>query len=185
METVLEDCTAAYDLRVLSLRYFNPIGADPQLRTGLQTREPTHLLGQLVNAAENGEEFALTGDDLAHPRRLRNPRLHPHLGSGAGPRRRAAPVRQVLPAGGERRYEVINLGTGAGTTVREFVAAFQSVSDKPLRVREAPPRPGDGVGSYTRIDKARAILGWEPRFSIADGIRDSIRWAQIRDSRLD
>jgi UDP-glucose 4-epimerase len=185
METVLEDCTAAYDLRVLSLRYFNPIGADPKLRTGLQNREPTHLLGQLVHAAENGQEFALTGTQWP-TRDGSGIRDYIHVWDLA--LAHVAALRQfdsVLPAGAERRYEVINLGTGSGTTVREFVAAFQSVSDKPLRVREAPARPGDGVGSYTRIDKARSVLGWEPQFSIADGIRDSIRWAQIRDSRLD
>src|SRR5262249_3934632 len=185
METVLEDCTAAYDLRVLSLRYFTPIGADPQLRTGLQNREPSHLLGQLVHAAENGNEFALTGTDWP-TRDGSGIRDYIHVWDLA--LAHVAALHRfdtLLPEGGDRRYEVINLGPGRGTPVREFVAAFQWVSDKPLRVREAPPRPGDGAGSYTRIDKARAVLGWEPQFSIADGIRDSIRWARIRDSRLD
>jgi UDP-glucose 4-epimerase len=185
METVLEDCTAAYPLRVLSLRYFNPIGADPQLRTGLQTRRPTHLLGQMIMAAENDQEFLLTGVDwptrdgsgirdyihvwdlaLAHVQALRR-------------------FDQLLPIDGSPKYEVINLGTGNGTTVKEFVAAFNAVAPTPLRVRETGPRPGDVVGSYTRTDKARAALDWEPHYSIADGIRDSMRWSAVRDSRLD
>jgi UDP-glucose 4-epimerase len=182
---VLEDCTAAYPLRVLSLRYFNPIGADPQLRTGLQTRRPTHLLGQMIMAAENDQEFLLTGVDwptrdgsgirdyihvwdlaLAHVQALRR-------------------FDQLLPIDGSPKYEVINLGTGNGTTVKEFVAAFNAVAPTPLRVRETGPRPGDVVGSYTRTDKARAALDWEPHYSIADGIRDSMRWSAVRDSRLD
>jgi UDP-glucose 4-epimerase len=185
METVLEDCTAAYPLRVLSLRYFNPIGADPQLRTGLQARRPTHLLGQMIMAAENDQEFQLTGIDwptrdgsgirdyihvwdlaLAHVQALRR-------------------FDQLLPIDGWPKYEVINLGTGNGTTVKEFIAAFNAVAPTPLRVRETGPRPGDVVGSYTRTDKARTALDWEPRYSIADGIRDSMRWSAVRDSRLD
>jgi UDP-glucose 4-epimerase len=185
METVLEDCTAAYDLRVLSLRYFNPIGADPQLRTGLQVRHPTHLLGQMINAAENDQEFNLTGVDwptrdgsgirdyihvwdlaLAHVQALRR-------------------FDELLPVGGRPAYEVINLGTGAGTTVKEFVAAFNAVSDRPLRVRETGPRPGDVVGSYTRTDKAHTLLGWRPQHSIAEAIRDSMRWSAVRDERLE
>jgi UDP-glucose 4-epimerase len=185
MEAVLEDCTAAYPLRVLSLRYFNPIGADPQLRTGLQARRPTHLLGQMIMAAENDQEFLLTGVDwptrdgsgirdyihvwdlaLAHVQALRR-------------------FDQLLPIDGSPKYEVINLGTGNGTTVKEFVAAFNAVAPTPLRVRETGPRPGDVVGSYTRTDKARAALDWEPHYSIADGIRDSMRWSAVRDSRLD
>ena len=46
------DIAAAHPLRVLSLRYFNPIGADPKMRTGLQLRRPTHALGKLIQAAE-------------------------------------------------------------------------------------------------------------------------------------
>lgn len=184
MEQVLEDCTAAYDLRVLSLRYFNPIGADPKLRTGLQTRRPTHLLGQLLTAADNDEEFVLTGTDWP-TRDGSGIRDYIHVWDMA--LAHVAALRRfddVLPPGGPRRYEVINLGAGSGTTVREFVAAFRAASGKPLRVRESGPRPGDVVGSYTRTDKARAMLGWTPQFTIEQAIRDSIRWAAVRDLRL-
>jgi UDP-glucose 4-epimerase len=182
MEQVLEDCAHAYDLRVLSLRYFNPVGADPKMRSGLQDRYPTHLLGKLVTAVEEDEEFLLTGVDWptrdgsairdfihvwdlaeAHVRALR--RFDDVLGDG-------------------RRYEVINLGTGNGTTVKEFVAAFRAVCDKPLRVRETGPRPGDSVGCYTRSERARQRLGWTARFTIEDAIRHSLQWSPVRDAML-
>jgi UDP-glucose 4-epimerase len=183
METVLEDCTAAYDLRVLSLRYFNPIGADPQLRTGLQVRRPTHLLGQILNAADNGTEFLLTGVDWP-TRDGSGIRDYIHVWDLALAHVQALQrFDELLPAG-QPGYEVINLGTGSGTTVKEFVEAYRAVGDKPLQVREAGPRPGDVVGSYTRNDKARRLLGWEPTRPIADGIRDSIRWVRVRDDRL-
>ncbi len=57
------DIAAAHPLRVLSLRYFNPIGADPKMRTGLQLRRPTHALGKLIQAAEEDVPFAITGTD--------------------------------------------------------------------------------------------------------------------------
>ncbi len=184
METVLEDCAAAYDLRVLSLRYFNPVGADPQLRSGLQIRRPTHLLGQILTAAENGDEFLLTGVDWP-TRDGSGIRDYIHVWDLATAHVRALQrFDELLPVGGEPDYEVINLGTGEGTTVREFVQAFQAASEMPLLVREAGPRPGDVVGSYTRIDKARRLLGWEPEYTIEQAIRDSIRWSQVRDTRL-
>ncbi|MFI5972860.1 hypothetical protein [Streptomyces sp. NPDC051452] len=49
--------------RVLSLRYFNPVGADPQLRTGLQLKRPSHALGVLIQAHEEGRLFLVTGTD--------------------------------------------------------------------------------------------------------------------------
>jgi UDP-glucose 4-epimerase len=78
----------------------------------------------------------------------------------------------------------MNLGTGSGTTVRELVAAFNSVVSPPAEAVEAPRRPGDPAGAYTRSDRARELLGWTPTHSLAEGIVDSLRWAEVRDSIL-
>jgi UDP-glucose 4-epimerase len=182
VEQMLADCTHAYDLRVLSLRYFNPVGADPQLRTGLQLARPSHLLGKLLTAVELDEEFQLTGVDW--PTRDGSAiRDFIHVWDLA--EAHVAALRRFDEAFDPgTAYQVINLATGSGTTVKEFVAAFREVCDAPLRVRETDPRPGDGTGCYSRSDRARALLGWQARFSVADGIRDSIRWAGVRRERL-
>lgn len=183
VEAMLRDVAAATDLRALSLRYFNPIGADPQLRTGLQVKRPTHLLGKLIEAAESGAEFSITGTDW--PTRdgtgIRD-FIHvwdlaaAHI---AGLRR----FDEVVPKDGPG-YQVLNLGTGTGTTVREMVDAFEQVTGERLVQRETGPRLGDVAGAYTRSDRAQRLLGWRPRHSLADGIRDSLRWAEVRDTRL-
>jgi UDP-glucose 4-epimerase len=184
MELVLEDTAAATELRVVSLRYFNPIGADPQLRTGLQVRRPSHLLGKLLTAAENDEEFLLTGTEWP-TRDGSGIRDFIHIWDLAAAHVKAVQrFDEVLPAGSKSRYEVINLGSGSGTTVREFIDAFRAASGVPLRVRETGPRLGDVAGSYTRSTRARELLRWAPEHSIEDGIRDSARWSAIRDSRL-
>jgi UDP-glucose 4-epimerase len=182
-EAMLADVAAATPLRTLSLRYFNPIGSDPKLRTGLQIKRPTHLLGQLIEAWESGTEFAVTGTDWP-TRDGTGIRDFIHVWDLAAAH--VASLRrfdEVVPADGPG-YEVINLGTGTGTTVREMVRAFEQVTGEPLRQREAGRRPGDVAGAYTRSDKARQVLGWKPQHSIADGIRDSLRWAKVRDTRL-
>ncbi|MGW0433137.1 UDP-glucose 4-epimerase GalE [Micromonospora sp. NPDC003197] len=184
MEQVLADTAGATRLRALSLRYFNPIGADPQLRTGLQIRTPSHVLGKLITAVEQDEEFLVTGVDWP-TRDGSGIRDYIHVWDLA--RAHVAALRRfddVLPVGGDRSYEVINLGTGNGTTVREFVDAFQAVADRPLRVRETVARPGDSAGSYTRSSRARTLLDWKPEYSIADGIRHSLEWSAQRDRIL-
>jgi len=62
MEMVLSDFTHAYDLQGIALRYFNPIGADPKMRTGMHIEKPSHILGKLVEVAL-GESpvFNITG----------------------------------------------------------------------------------------------------------------------------
>ncbi|HNZ15142.1 MAG TPA: NAD-dependent epimerase/dehydratase family protein, partial [Anaerolineaceae bacterium] len=64
MEMVLKDFCKAYGLNAIALRYFNPIGADPKMRTGLHIQYPSHLIGKLVSVAMGYEEvFNLTGVD--------------------------------------------------------------------------------------------------------------------------
>jgi UDP-glucose 4-epimerase len=183
MEQILADAAAATGLRVLSLRYFNPVGADPKLRTGLQIRQPSHVLGKMLTAYATGGEFLVTGVDWP-TRDGSGIRDYIHVWDLA--RAHVHALRrfdQVLPADGDQTYRAINIGTGTGTTVREFVAAFQQVAG-PLKVRETGPRPGDQVGSFTRGDLARRLLDWKPELTVADGIRDSLRWIDRRDQVL-
>jgi UDP-glucose 4-epimerase len=78
----------------------------------------------------------------------------------------------------------INLGTGAGTTVRELLAAFNQVVGRSVQAIEAGRRPGDVAGAYTRTARAESLLGWRSQYDIAEGIRHSLQWAAIRDEVL-
>jgi UDP-glucose 4-epimerase len=180
-EAMFADIAGGTPLRVVSLRYFNPIGADPQLRTGLQTRYPTHALGKLIQARESGQPFQITGTD--YPTRDGSGiRDYVHVWDLAAAHVAAlASFDAVL---GDAASIAVNLGSGTGTTVRELVAAFNSVVDRPVDVVEAPRRPGDVAGAFTRSDRAKRLLNWETQFSISDGIADSLRWSAVRDSIL-
>jgi nucleoside-diphosphate-sugar epimerase len=89
VEQVLHDCSKAYPLRVVSLRYFNPIGADPAMRTGLPAARPTHVLGRMIQAVQTGEALLHHGERLADAGRVRDPglraRVGPRPGARAGP----------------------------------------------------------------------------------------------------
>lgn len=180
-EGMFADIAAAEPIRVLSLRYFNPIGADPQLRTGLQTRHPTHALGKLIEASQSGQPFQITGTD--YPTRDGSGiRDYIHVWDLAAAH--IAALTRFDDVLGRETSVAVNLGTGTGTTVREFVAAFNSVAPRPVSVVDAPRRPGDSPGAYTRSDRAKRLLGWQAGHSIAEGIADSLRWAAARDQIL-
>jgi UDP-glucose 4-epimerase len=180
-ETMFADIAASQPIRVLSLRYFNPIGADPRMRTGSQLRRPSHALGKMIEARADGVPFQLTG--TGYPTRDGSGiRDYIHVWDLA--------AAHVLALGrfdevmADTRHTAINLGTGTGTTVRELVDAFNAITGTPIEVVEAPPRPGDIAGAYTRTDRARRLLDWRTRYSIADGIRHSLEWAERRDEVL-
>ncbi|MGI5340805.1 UDP-glucose 4-epimerase GalE [Streptomyces sp. CA-181903] len=181
-EAMFADIAATRPLRVLSLRYFNPIGADPKMRTGLQLRRPSHALGRMILAQEEGVPFPVTGTGYA-TRDGSGIRDYIHVWDLAAAHLAALEAFDDLLTGGTTSLAV-NLGTGTGTTVRELLDAFNSVTDRPIASVDAPERPGDVVGAYTRSDRARRLLGWQARYPVAEGIRDSLRWAALRDEIL-
>jgi UDP-glucose 4-epimerase len=62
MEMVLHDFCESYGMRGIALRYFNPIGADPKMRSGIHVERPSHVLGKLVDTAMGVQPmFEITG----------------------------------------------------------------------------------------------------------------------------
>src|SRR5580704_653724 len=178
-EAIFAGIASVHPLHVLSLRYFNPIGADPKMRTGLQLRRPTHALGTMIRAHDEGAPFLITGTD--YPTRDGSGiRDYIHIWDLAAAHVAALGRFDALPG----PATAINLGTGRGTTVRELADAFNRVTDHPIEARDAGRRPGDVVGAYTRIDRAERLLDWRPLHGIDDGIRHSLQWAATRDEIL-
>ena len=178
-EAMFADIAGSQPIRVLSLRYFNPIGADPKMRTGLQLRRPTHALGKMIQALEEGVPFLVTGTDWP-TRDGSGIRDYIHVWDLAAAHVAALTRFDALPG----PVTVVNLGSGAGTTVRELLAAFNRVTGCPVEAREAGRRPGDVAGAYARIDRAERLLGWRPQYDITEGIRHSLQWAALRDDVL-
>jgi UDP-glucose 4-epimerase len=183
VEAILADHAATGAVRAISLRYFNPIGADPSMRTGLQKRDPSHALGRIVAAWENGEPFTITGTGWP-TRDGTGIRDYVHVWDLALAHVEAVDrFDEILPPGGPHRHEAVNLGAGTGTTVRELVAAFERVTGAPLPTVEGPPRLGDSVGAYTRGGKAARLLGWHAKYTVEDGIRHSLEWRALDNRR--
>jgi UDP-glucose 4-epimerase len=181
-EEMFEDIANAGLMRVLSLRYFNPIGADPKMRTGLQFARPSHALGKMISAMEEGERFEITGTDYP-TRDGTGVRDYIHVWDLATAHLLALEKFDEVVSP-HQRHDAINLGSGRGTTVRELIDAFNAVVEKPLAVREVPRRPGDNAGAYASCAKAERLLKWRASLSLTDGIRDSLRWAALRNDVL-
>jgi UDP-glucose 4-epimerase len=178
-EAMLADIASAEPIRLLSLRYFNPIGSDPKMRTGLQLPRPTHALGKMIQAHDEGVPFVVTGTD--YPTRDGSGiRDYIHVWDLAAAHVAALSRFDALPG----PVTVINLGTGRGTTVWELLNAFNRAADRPLEARRAGRRPGDIAGAYTRVDRANRLLDWQAQYDITEGIRHSLQWAAIRDEIL-
>lgn len=184
MEMALTDMAAATGLRAIILRYFNPIGADPDLESGVYAREPSHVLGQLVLTARGMKDaFTITGVD--HPTRDGTGiRDYVHVWDLARAHVRAIERFDDVLAQVDAPSTIINVGTGDGVTVRELVESFQRVYGQTINVAEAPPRPGDAVGAFANVDKARDVLGWTAELSLDEAIDAALKWGEKRQQIL-
>lgn len=184
MEQVLEDLAKATDLRAIILRYFNPIGADPDLTTGYHLRDATHVVPLMAQTALGfRESFTLTGTD--HPTRDGTGiRDYIHVWDLARAHVRAIEEFDAVLETVAAPYTYINLGSGDGVTVRELLAAVERVVGKPVPVVEAPARPGDAAGAYANADKALRLLGWKTELSLDEAISSALAWGEKRKEVL-
>jgi len=184
IERALEDIAAATSLRAIILRYFNPIGSDPDLESGIYAKEPSHVLGQLVMAARGQKDsFTITGTDLP-TRDGTGIRDYIHVWDIARAHVRAVEQFDEVLARVGSTSVVINLGTGDGTTVRELVVAFENVFGRSVPITEAEGRPGDAIGAFANVDRAHELLGWHHELSLEDAIGSALAWGEKRQEIL-
>ncbi|MGE5557940.1 MAG: UDP-glucose 4-epimerase GalE [Bacillota bacterium] len=185
IEIVLRDFCKAYGMKGISLRYFNPIGADPQMRSGIYS-DSTLVLPTLMDAAMGKNTvFRITGTNWP-TRDGSGIRDYIHVWDLALAHVSAAEKfdKVLRQTDEDYPYLVINLGTGKGVTVRELVAAFEKALGINIHKVEAPPRPGDVAGAYANADLAWKLLGWRAKMSIEQGIKDALKWGEIRKTLL-
>jgi UDP-glucose 4-epimerase len=146
----------AYGLRSVSLRYFNVAGATE--RNGELHHPETHLIPNVLRAAETGEPITLFGDDYPTPDGTCI-RDYIHVADLADAHLTAL---EATDPGDTRtdRALVCNLGIGAGFSVREVVDAAAAVVGRPIPTTMGPRRAGDPPVLVAAVDRAHEILGW-------------------------
>jgi len=78
-------------------------------------------------------------------------------------------------------YEVVNLGESRTVELRELIALLEKELGTRATIERLPPQPGDVPQTFADIKKARALLGYNPRVQIEDGIRRFGQWFKHRN----
>lgn len=175
-ERILED---VYKLgfRIISLRYFNPIGAHPSALLGeIPLGPPNNLVPYITQTAiGKRKKLVVFGDDYDTPDGS-NVRDFIHVVDLAKAHVKAIQFLKKQPI--DSFYDIFNLGTGIGASVLELVNAFQVVTGAKLNWEVGPRRPGDVEKTYADPRKANQVLGWKTELSIEDALKDAWRWEQ-------
>ncbi|MEN8907975.1 MAG: UDP-glucose 4-epimerase GalE [Clostridiales bacterium] len=180
MEMILEDFCNSYKMRGIALRYFNPIGADMKMRTGPHIKNPSHVLGKMLSTAKNKDEvFKITGVNWP-TRDGSGIRDYIHVWDLARAHTIAVEKFDEIFSN-DLYYQIINLGTSNGVTVKELVSAFENVIGKNIDKVETEKRLGDVAGAYANNELAYKKLNWFPEKTIEEGIKDSLLWEEIKN----
>lgn len=163
VERILADYAAAYGLRSIALRYFNAAGADPDGNIGEEHDPETHLIPLVLDAAADARpSITIFGSDYATPDGTCI-RDYVHVSDIA-----SAHVLALKKLGNCKLGAAYNLGTGAGISVAQVIAAAGKVTGRPIRVTHGARRPGDPDALLADAARAQRELEWQPRYSTID-----------------
>ncbi|MCS6968112.1 MAG: UDP-glucose 4-epimerase GalE [Cytophagales bacterium] len=175
-EEIVSNIVAAYALKAISLRYFNPVGAHMSGLIGEDALQATINLVPIITQTAAGlrPELVVAGND--YPTRdgtcIRD---YIHVSDVAEAHIAALEYLFKQPL---HFYDVFNIGTGTGITVLEAIEAFQRATGISLNYRIGQRRPGDVVAVYADTSKTEAVLGWRARFGLMEMMASAWKWQQ-------
>jgi UDP-glucose 4-epimerase len=175
-EWMLGDAGRAHGLKHVILRYFNVAGADPKGRTGQSNPLATHLIKKACRTALGLEtHLDVFGTDFPTPDGT-GVRDYIHVSDLADAHWHAL---EHLRKGGAS--ETMNCGYGHGASVREVIVAVERMTNRKLRVENAPRRDGDPAMLVADPSRIRSVLGWTPKY---DDLDEIVRSAFVWESKL-
>jgi UDP-glucose-4-epimerase GalE len=176
VERMLADLNVACGLPSIALRYFNAAGADPHGEIGEAHDPETHLIPLVLAAARAGTPVRIFGNDYDTPDGS-CVRDYVHVTDIADAHVQA--LEYLLNGGGSC---ALNLANERGCSVKEVIAAAETVCHRSIRSETAARRPGDPPVLIGDASRARALLGWKPtRSNLEMQIADAWRWMKSRE----
>ncbi|MEM6687007.1 MAG: UDP-glucose 4-epimerase GalE [Bacteroidota bacterium] len=177
-EEILQDtANVAKGLQVISLRYFNPIGAHPSAEIGeLPDGIPQNLVPFITQTAIGlRSQLSVFGND--YPTEdgtcIRD---YIHVVDLA--KAHVTALKRLLTKQHTASFEVFNIGTGTGSSVLEVIESFERVSGQQLNYTIVGRREGDVISAYADTTKANTILGWKATSTLDEAMRSAWKWEQ-------
>lgn len=175
-EEILEaTCASNTNLKVISLRYFNPVGAHKSAIIGeVPKGVPSNLLPFITQSA-SGILGPLTiyGTDYNTPDGTCI-RDYIHVMDLADAHVLA--LQRLIENKADANYELFNIGTGKGSSVLECVRTFKEATSVKVHYSLGNRREGDVEKVWADNSKAREVLGWNPKYDLREMLRSAWQW---------
>lgn len=174
-EIIQDTCKVTPQLKAISLRYFNPIGAHSSANIGeLPLGVPQNLVPYITQTGMGlRAELSVFGDDYPTEDGTAI-RDYIHVVDLA--KAHVVALQRLIQGKNTENYEVFNVGTGKGSSVLEVIKAFEKVAEQPLNYKIVGRREGDITAAYADTQKANNTLGWQAQSSLEEALDSAWKW---------
>ena len=175
IERMFSEAASIGKIDIISLRYFNPVGAHKEKIIFENPFDfPNNLMPRIIRVALGiDEKLVIYGDDY-------------DTKDGSGERDyihildlingHFSAINYILEHNGE---SVFNLGTGTSTSVFELIKTFQSVNSLKIPYKISKRRAGDVARCYADPSLALNILNWQTEYNLSEMCMDA--WLGVKD----
>jgi UDP-glucose 4-epimerase len=158
-EAYLHAFAGSFGIRPVALRFANVYGPYSAHKKGVVTR--------FIRAALAGGTFEIFGDGLASRDFLHVDDL----------------CRGILAAAGSDLSDVVlHLASEKETTINELAELILEIVGSDVEIVHHPKRAGEVERNFARAERAKELLGWEPRLSLREGMQTTIEWFRAHDT---
>ena len=175
IEQLFHDASKADIVDVVSLRYFNPVGAHKEKIIFENPYDsPNNLMPRIIRVGISiDEEISIFGDDY-DTRDGTGERDYIHVMDLVDGH--FAAIEHVMKSSGSTK---VNLGTGTSTTVKELIKTFEDVNGMIIPHKIAVRRKGDVGSCYADVSLAKKLLGWEAKHTLEEMCKDA--WEAVKN----
>lgn len=175
VEEILKDlCAADKKWKIISLRYFNPVGSHQSGQIGEDPNGiPNNLMPFIAQVAVGRQpSLKIFGSDY-----------NTHDGTGVRDYIHVVDLAKghlnalnKLEKDKQTGFFAYNLGTGCGYSVLDMVKAFEKASGRTVKYEIVARRPGDVAACYSDASLAERELGWKAKLGVKEMCEDTWRW---------
>ena len=180
-EQILEDFSKAnHQHRIMSLRYFNPVGAHQSSLIGeYPIGKPNNLLPYITQTAIGKlQKLTVFGNDYPT---LDGTCIRDYIHVCDLAEAHVMALR-YLDKHQEKALSYFNAGTGRGVSVMEMIKTFESTNNIAVPWEFGPRRPGDVTEIYANVENIYSQVNWKAKRSLEDSVQSAWNWEKYLSS---
>ena len=174
-EIITDTVSSSKNLKAISLRYFNPIGAHESSEIGeLPLGIPQNLVPFITQTGAGiRSELIVFGDDYPT---IDGTCVRDYIHVVDLAKAHIAALTSLINNTDSKNYEYYNIGTGRGTSILQAITSFEKVSKIKLKYKIGSRRIGDITSAYADTSKANKKLNWTTKLTLDQSMESAWKW---------